>query len=200
MNFLKDVYPYSFEGIKDDIYLYRFISSVDGNDIIKIVSLSSPRGDDWYNLGFGNLEEDENGDPCVNDQSENNNKDFDKVLASVFSCLVHFLKERPGAKIFFFGNAVHKHTMYKRKIAANINELQELFIVQGGYADFDVDILDVVKDVVRKGKLSKRVVKIKDANTLIIKNINEIEPFNPQKSKEYDFMLIALNAVLGIDI
>lgn len=135
MKFLKSRYAYAFEGVKDSIYRYRFISSVNGNDIIKIISLS-PNIDPWFNLAFGNLEYSSNGIPFVNDVSETNNNDFDKVLATVFSCLIHFLMLKPDARIVFFGNTEHKHVVYKRKIAANLTELQSLFIVQGGYAGF----------------------------------------------------------------
>lgn len=200
MNFLNDIYVYAFEGIKDNIYQYRFVSSVNGNDITKIVSLSPLSTDGkWFNLSFGNLEQNEAGMPFVNDESENNNTDFDKVLATVFSCLLHFLNSRLDAKIIFFGNTEHKQLIYKRKISANIDELSDLFMVQGGYADYDVEWNTVEKEIQKATRIVKRMVRTKDHNSLKFNKITHLEIFNPQKSREYHFVLIALNDVLGID-
>lgn len=202
MDFLQDIYIYSFEGIIDNVYQYRFISSISENEVTKIVSLSPLSADGkWFNLAFGNLELDSTtGEPFVNDESENNNNDFDKVLATVFTCLLNFLNSRPDAKIVFFGNTEHKQLIYKRKISANISSLQDYFIVQGGFADYDVDWKIVEKEVQKKSRIVKRMIKIKDHNSLNFRNITQLEVFNPQKSRDYHFVLIALNDVLSIDI
>jgi hypothetical protein len=202
MDFLQDIYVYSFEGIIDNVYQYRFISTKVENEVTKIVSLSPLSADGkWYNLAFGNLEIDKTtGEPFVNDESENNNNDFDKVLATVFTCLLNFLNARPDAKIVFFGNTEHKQLMYKRKISAHISSLQEYFIVQGGFADYDVEWKIIEKEVQKKSRSVKRTVRVKDHNSLNFRNITSLEIYNPHKSRDYHFVLIALNDVLNINI
>jgi hypothetical protein len=198
MDFIEDVYPWQFEGMTDGVHSYRFISSVQAKDITKVVSQRPIESKPYlYNLGFGNLEEKEDGTKFVNDSSEKNNNDFDKVLASVFSCLVHFLNSIQDARVIFFGNTEHKHIMYKRKISANLEVLQEIFFIHGGYADFDLKIKFEQQEMMRNGKKIIRTIKVKDTNTLKIRKIIGLENFNPQKSKEYDFVLISLSAVLN---
>jgi hypothetical protein len=182
MDFINDIYSISFEGIIKNVHQYRFISSVASNDITKIVSLS-PINDmqEWFNLGFGNLEKNDAGEIVVNDTSENNNPDFDKVLATVFSCLMQFLNNNPTSRIIFFGNTEHKHITYKRKISANLEQLQEFFLVQGGYANFDVTIIEKEQEIQKRNKVIKRIIRIKDTNTMKINKIESFEIFNPQK-------------------
>ena len=197
MDFINNFYPYQFEGIKNGVYSYRFISSVNGRDIIKVVFLSPIRSKpDWFNLGFGNLEEN-NGDISVNDLSTENNNDFDKVLASVFACAMHFLNSNPDARVFFFGNTEHKHFIYKRKISANLEALQEIFLVYGGNAEYDVEINEISQEIIKNGKTISRVIKIKDHRTLKIKEIVSLELFNIQKSRLYDFIVISLSPILN---
>lgn len=195
MDFINDIYAISFEGIIDGVYQYRFISSVNGNDITKIVSLS-PQSPLWYNLSFGNLEMDAHGEPVVSDTSLNNNNDFDKVLATVFACLMQFLNSNPDAQIVFFGNTEHKHTLYKRKIAANLTELQEYFLVKGGFADFKVATIETLYTVQKNGKTITRKIHIKDHTSLKINSLKGMEIFNRQRTKEYHFVLIGLTDVL----
>ena len=198
MDFINDIYSVSFEGIIKDVHQYRFISSVVGNDITKIVSLSPIKTmPEWFNLGFGNLEKDELGAYFVNDISENNNTDFDKVLATVFSCLMQFLNSNPSAKIIFFGNTEHKHITYKRKISANLDQLQEFFLVQGGFANLNVTIIEREQLIQKKAKQVKRTIRIKGVNTMKINYIDRIEIFNPEKSKDYHFVLISLGDIFS---
>jgi len=198
MDFINDIYSVSFEGIIKNVHQYRFISTVDSNDIIKIVSLSPIDGmAEWFNLGFGNLEKNDAGEFFVNDISEKNNIDFDKVLATVFSCLMQFLNNNPYSRIIFFGNTEHKHITYKRKISANLEQLQEFFLVQGGYANFNVTIIEKEQEILKKNKLFKRTIRIKDTNSMNINYIESIEIFNIQKSKDYHFVLISLGDILN---
>jgi len=198
MDFINDIYSVSFEGIIKNVHQYRFISTVDSNDIIKIVSLSPIDGmAEWFNLGFGNLEKNDAGEFFVNDISEKNNIDFDKVLATVFSCLMQFLNNNPYSRIIFFGNTEHKHITYKRKISANLEQLQEFFLVQGGYANFNVTIIEKEQEILKKNKLFKRTIRIKDTYSMNINYIESIEIFNIQKSKDYHFVLISLGDILN---
>ena len=55
MKFLNNAYKYSYEGIIDGVYQFKFLSEGE-IDITKIVSLSPINEENVYNLGFGNLE------------------------------------------------------------------------------------------------------------------------------------------------
>jgi hypothetical protein len=102
MTFLEDIYPYSFEGITDEVYKYRFISE-GGKEITKAISLRPMKGQNRvYNLGFGNLET--NGETTeVNDKSTDNNTDASKVLKYSFLLVcATFLKQEADAKVVFF--------------------------------------------------------------------------------------------------
>lgn len=197
MNFLDDVYPSTFEGIFNDTYEYRFISSVNGNDITKIVTISPLEheqfGEDlWWNLAFGNLEEDENGVPFVNDSSETNNNDFDKVLGTVFACSLMFLQRKPQARICFFGNTEHKHLLYKRKISAKLPQLTEYFNVIGGKAEYNVEFVEKEQNIKRKGSVVTRKVRVKDSNSFSFSRLTHLEKYNVSSTKDYDFVTLNL--------
>jgi hypothetical protein len=109
-----------------------------------------------YNLGFGNLESDGR-NIIVNDSSISNNNDHEKVLNTVFSCMLHFLKLELEAQVIFFGNTEHKHLYYKRRISANIEKLQEKFNVLGCTADYRIETVETEYIQQRKnGKTTRK--------------------------------------------
>ena len=156
MDFLKQAYSLNFEGIGDDgVYKYRFISTGD-EDIIKVISISPITGtNNWYNLGFGNLEN-VGGELVVNDTAEKNNNDYDKVLATVFMSALYFFQTRPDAVIAFFGNTVHKHRIYKQKISINLESLKENLSISGGFLNNTISIIEKEQVIIRNGKERKR--------------------------------------------
>lgn len=104
MEFLDDAYVYDFEGIsKNGVYEYRFIS-IGKTEITKVVGFSPLSvGENIFNLGFGNLELID-GEHEINDNPDVNNADFEKVLSTVFKCVLHFLRINPIGTVLFFGN------------------------------------------------------------------------------------------------
>lgn len=186
MEFLKDTYNYSFNGIVEGVYFYSFISEGEYS-IVKQISFSPIDNLQTYNLGFGNVEINLKGERVINDKSDINNNDFNKVIATVFDCLVHFLGENNGAHVLLFGNSRYKHLLYLRKISANINELQKLFKIYGGTLKNDIPLIPKLKN-------NDRVVQDKDVDPRIFDYavIDEIEYFNPKESKNYQFVLISM--------
>jgi len=193
MEFLEKAYSFNFEGIGDDgVYKFRFISSGD-EDITKVISISPINSvDNWYNLGFGNLEE-KDGQSIVNDTAEKNNNDYDRVLATVFMSALYLFTLRPDAVIVFFGNTMHKHRIYKQKISANLESLTEDLKISGGFTNTTVDIIETEQTVIRNGKERIRVIKEKDMNS-ISKDIvvKGMEDYKVENSKTYQFVLIEL--------
>jgi len=179
-SFLKESYPFRFIGCHSNTYIYQFVSTGKKN-VVKIVTISPVKYFDFgYNLGFGNLEYDKDNNVIINDRSVDNNKDWEKVLNTVFICIIDFLLKEPKAIIGFYGNTYHKQILYKRKITAFLPDLIKYFDVFGGFATYS---------------LEKTEIKTNDSNVLVYKepddvHITNIEVFTPQKSKDYDFILI----------
>jgi len=193
MDFLKRAYDYNFEGLKNNVYQFRFISLGD-KEIVKIVSISPiPGKDNWYNLIFGNLESNGEAD-VINDQSEKNNNDYDEVLKTVFMCMLHFLKLKPNGIIAFFGNTGHKHTLYKWKISSYYDSLAEHLKIFGGEITRKVPIIEKEQTIILKnGKTRKRIIKIKSPSSITGNiGIKYIEKFNKDNNRRYHFVLIGL--------
>ncbi|HRB72299.1 MAG TPA: hypothetical protein PK776_10680 [Flavobacterium sp.] len=192
MGFLEKAYSYSFEGITNGIYQFRVIS--DGTQqITKIVSITPvERNINWYNVGFGNLENEED-KVTVNDLSEVNNQDYDEVLVTVFSYILHFFYLSPDSTILFFGNTLHKHRLYKQKISFNIESLEQYLEISGGSIVEEIVIVEKEQTIVRKGKEHKRTIREKDS-TLLSNGvtISSIEKYNKDKTSDYQFVLFKL--------
>ncbi|WP_394773258.1 DUF6934 family protein [Flavobacterium sp.] len=132
----------------------------------------------YYNLGFGNLSIDENGNEKVSDMSrENNLGDKDRVLNTVFTCALDFLSLSPNSIVTFYGNTFSKHRIYKTSLNKNLFALQEYFIVKGGI----IENLKVKETIEGKDVLSKI-------------NIDNIiyEIYIPNNSSNYSFITFEL--------
>jgi len=195
MEFLRGAYPLSFEGIQEGVYKYRFISEGD-EDIVKVISISPISfKENWYNLGFGNLENNE-GEVFVNDTSERNNNDFDRVLATVFMATLNLFSLRPNATVLFFGNTEHKHRIYKQKISANITALKEELKISGGVTNVKADIIETKQKITRNGRVRERVIKSKDLDSIPMNiQVEKIEDYKVSNSKAYQFVLIELKKI-----
>lgn len=191
MKFFEDAYKINFEGISSDFYTFRFIS-VGENDITKIVSFSPiDKKDNWYNLGFGNLEKNEQGEWIVNDVAEKNNTDFSKVLSTVFNCIIYFLHLRPETSVLFFGNTTHKNELYKRKISSKHKILAEYLKILGGRVKNHIPLIEKEQVVVKRTKSITRTVYYKDIDSIIGDIETEfIHPFDPKEYQNYQFVLI----------
>jgi len=194
LKFLEKAYSYRFEGVKNEVYQFRFISE-GAQQITKIVTIA-PVGTniDWYNVGFGNLEN-EGDEIIVNDFSEVNNQDYDEVLATVFGCILHFLYFNPDSVILFFGNTLHKHRLYKQKISFNIESLEQYLDISGGKIEEKIVVIEKEQTVVRKGKEHKRMIREKDITSLSNGvTVSTIEKYNKDKTSDYQFVLFKLKS------
>lgn len=183
MDYLRDSYEFIFEGVFNNLYFYRFVSTGE-RDIVKRIGFSPTGIGGLYSLGFGNLEV-VNGKTIIDDKSLINNKDYNQVLSTVFSCIIHFISMKGSVKVIFYGNTEHKHILYLRKISAYYNSLKEVITVYGGTLRDDV--------LIRERKISeKRIVREKDLNDVLfdISKVDKIELFNVSNSKKYKFIII----------
>lgn len=193
MEFLDDSYSYNFEGItKHGVYEYRFVS-IGNKEITKVVGFSPLAiGQNIFNLGFGNLEY-MDGAYQINDHPKNNNADFEKVLSTVFRCVLHFLRINPTGTVLFFGNAEHKHILYLRKIAVHLNELELLFNVFGGCIDKDIKQIEQKQSTSNNKGDRERTIRMKDISYEVFNSkVSLLEKFDKGKSREYHFVALRL--------
>ena len=85
-------------------------------------------GISYYNLGFGDL------DPStgkINDLAVTNNKDREKILATVAATVLDFIKRFPDAIIYAKGSTLARTRLYQIGIAAHWDEIGSVLYVYG---------------------------------------------------------------------
>jgi hypothetical protein len=110
---------------------YEFYSEGPNGKILKIVSYTNypvPGSNNFFNLGFGDWEE-ANG--TVNDLVTTNNKDSEKVLATVAQTAIHFSDRHPGALIFAEGSTPARTRLYQIGISSFWSDISTFFIIYG---------------------------------------------------------------------
>ncbi|WP_353719234.1 hypothetical protein [Dyadobacter sp. 676] len=109
-------------------YVYKFISVGPKGKIKKIVIYSKTSSKDVYNLAFGDYVE---CDDDLDDLSVSNNRDTQKVLATVASTLFYFLRKHPAAWVFAKGSSEARTRLYRMGISANIKKVSVEFTILG---------------------------------------------------------------------
>ncbi|WP_316789598.1 DUF6934 family protein [Pedobacter frigoris] len=82
----------------------------------------------YYNLGFGDLNAD-TGD--INDLSVSDNKDRDKILATVAHTVIQFTEHMPNAMVYAKGSTPARTRLYQMAISRNYDNITELLAVHG---------------------------------------------------------------------
>ena len=111
----------------EDFLDYEFASIGPKGRVKKVVRFTEIR-DNIFNLGFGDLDE-ETGE--ISDTVITDNKDSQKVLATVASTIYDFYEEYPDAKIFVRGSTVARNRLYRMGITNSWNEVSIDFEVYG---------------------------------------------------------------------
>jgi hypothetical protein len=106
---------------------YEFLSEGPNGTIKKVVFFENI-GDNHFNLAFGDWSEYEQG---INDKVRSNNHDRDKVMATVASTVIEFIKHYPDAIIFAKGSTPSRTRLYQIGIFANWHEINQLFVIEG---------------------------------------------------------------------
>lgn len=110
-------YDFYSEGPKGRIrkaVFYKFLGTRDGLD--------------YYNLGFGDYNEDKQ---MVNDLSVSDNKDRDKILATVANTTLEFTSHFPDCRIVATGSTLARTRLYQMGIAKHYEEISKIFDIQG---------------------------------------------------------------------
>jgi len=112
----------------EDLHFYEFTSIGKNGEVKKIVEHSRMNIEGFYNLGFGDYDEEKQE---INDKVVTNNGDSLKVLATVASTVYAFTDKYPNAHIFATGSTEVRTRLYRMGITNNLVEIQKDFHVFG---------------------------------------------------------------------
>ena len=137
----------------DNLMTFEFISEGPKGLIHKIVKYQPMYLKDTYNLVFGDKDHSTGN---VDDLVISNNKDSEKVLASVVSTVYAFTDKFPEAWIYATGSTKSRTRLYRMGITKFLSEVEENFEVLG---DFNDNWETFRKDVEYDGFLVRRIKK-----------------------------------------
>ncbi len=106
---------------------FEFVSKGPRGDIIKIAQFTQMEDDQVYNLAFGNKKE----DGGLDDNFINDNKDRDKILATIAYIIFLFTTHHPDKYIMLIGSNRIRNRLYRMAINVNFNELNNNFEIHG---------------------------------------------------------------------
>ena len=115
----------------DEYFLaFEFISEGPKGQILKWIRFIKSEDTDVYNLAFGDkkVDEDDFDDEVVSD-----NKDSQKVLATVAASVIVFTEKHPQAWVYAKGSTKSRTRLYQIGISQNFDELKQYFHVLGLY-------------------------------------------------------------------
>ncbi len=113
----------------EDLLEFEFISEGPKGQITKLVQFLKI-DENVYNLAFGDKKEGEND---IDDKIITDNKDSQKVLATVAATVLAFTEKYPEAWIIASGSTQSRTRLYQIGISTNYEELQQYFNVYGYY-------------------------------------------------------------------
>jgi hypothetical protein len=113
--------------ISKDALEFKFVSMGPKGEIQKVVQFIETENPDIYNLAFGDLMP--HGE--VNDAVKNDNKDRNKVLATVAAAIYEFTVHYSEKYVFFTGSTPERTRLYRMALANNLDELNVDFEIYG---------------------------------------------------------------------
>jgi hypothetical protein len=116
-----------------DYLEYHFISEGPKGAIPKIIQFRETNNTKIYNLAFGNKKS----DGSIDDLAKDDNKDRNKILATVASAVKLFTAEFVNKWVFFSGSTPERTRLYRMAIALNLDELSIDFEIIGILKDMD---------------------------------------------------------------
>ena len=106
---------------------YQFESIGPKGKIKMIVQYSQTDNPEIYNLAFGTAKYDGN----LDDVTTNDNKDRNKILATVAATVYEFTSQYPDKSVFFCGSTKERTRLYRMAISLNLEELTKSFKIYG---------------------------------------------------------------------
>ncbi|HTF30539.1 MAG TPA: hypothetical protein VK625_16915 [Flavitalea sp.] len=113
--------------ISGDSLEFKFVSEGPKGNIQKVVQFMETSNPAIYNLAFGNLLP----DGKVDDHVKNNNKDKNKILATVVATIYEFTARHADKLVFFTGSTRARARLYRMAFTRNLEELKNDFEIYG---------------------------------------------------------------------
>ncbi len=118
----------------EDLLNFVFDSVGPKGTIKKIIRFTArnANGITYFNLGFGdlNIETGKIDDLIITD-----NKDRDKILATIASAVLDFTSQFPDIMVYAQGSTPSRTRLYQMGIASNLEEIAQLLDVYGFHTD-----------------------------------------------------------------
>jgi len=109
---------------------YKFISTGPKGSIVKGIQFSLIEYSEFpvFNLALGDLD---NETGKLNDSVRSDNKDRDKIFATIGAAVLDFCNRYKGVAIFAEGNTPAKQMVYRIQIASHLAAVNEYFTIYG---------------------------------------------------------------------
>ncbi len=117
---------YSVE-ISETFHSYEFISEGPKGKIPKLIEFKRTENEDIYNLAFG----DKNERQGLDDLAVSDNRDTDKILATVMFAVYKFTEQNPTAWIYATGSSTSRNRLYQMKINRHLALAEQDFRLLG---------------------------------------------------------------------
>ena len=118
---------YKFEA--DDVFMaFQFVSEGPKGRIVKEIQYIKMNAPNAYNLAFGDKN---TPDEDIDDTVVSNNKDVQKVLATVAATVLMFTEQHPEAWIFAEGGSPSRTRLYRMTVSNNLEMIEKVFVVIG---------------------------------------------------------------------
>jgi hypothetical protein len=117
--------------VTNDYLDYEFTSIGPKGSIPKIIQFTTSQDEAIFYLAFGNKKD----DGSIDDLARVNNKDRDKILATVVMVLKIFFDKYPNKWVFFTGSTPERTRLYRMAITLNLEELSSDFEIIGALTD-----------------------------------------------------------------
>ncbi len=119
---------YALEKRGESVMVFDFVSEGPKGAVRKVIEYSKVNTEaDIYNLGFA----DELEDKSLSDQVATDNKDSQKVLATVAYSAVLFTDRFPDAWIYAKGSTPSRTRLYRIGLSNNLEQFSKLFLILG---------------------------------------------------------------------
>jgi hypothetical protein len=103
---------------------FQFQSEGPNGIIEMVVQFTQTNNPDIFNLAFGVLKK----DGAIDDVTTNNNKDRNKILATIAATVYEFTATYPDETVFFCGSTPERTRLYRMALSLNLEELKRRFL------------------------------------------------------------------------
>lgn len=113
---------------ENSLTVFEFVSIGEKGHIKKLIKFSETHLKDFYNLGFGDKNEETN---QIDDKVVSNNGDSERVLATVVSAVYAFTDKNPEAWVYATGSTKARTRLYRMGINKHYDKVIKDFEIYG---------------------------------------------------------------------